>query len=59
MVTDAKKKAVAKFDAQHAYYISLKLYDSTDSDIIKQLNSVGNKQGYIKRLIREDIERSQ
>ena len=27
-----------------------------DADIIEKLNSVDNKQGYIKRLIREDAK---
>lgn len=30
---------------------------STDSDIISKLESVENKAGYIKKLIREDIEK--
>lgn len=30
---------------------------STESDIISKLESVDNKAGYIKRLIRDDIER--
>lgn len=30
---------------------------ATESDIISKLDSVDNKAGYIKRLIREDIER--
>lgn len=32
---------------------------TTDADIIEKLESVDNRMGYIKRLIREDIERSQ
>lgn len=35
--------------------IYLKLNTGTDSDIINRLNKQSNKQGYVKRLIREDI----
>lgn len=31
---------------------------NTDADILKRLEEVGNKQGYIKSLIRADIERN-
>ena len=57
MVSKAKLKAIAKYDAEHTRKISLKLNLVTDKDIFDRLDSVGNKQGYIKRLIREDIER--
>lgn len=35
--------------------IYLKLNTGTDNDIINRLNAQSNKQGYVKRLIREDI----
>ena len=35
--------------------INLRLNKNTDKDIINKLESVGNKQGYIKDLIRSDI----
>jgi hypothetical protein len=35
----------------------LKLNDRTDADILEWLSQVGNKQGYIKDLIRKDIAR--
>lgn len=35
--------------------IYLKLNTGSDNDIIKRLDSQQNKQGYVKRLIREDI----
>lgn len=37
--------------------VSVKLDPATDGDIIDKLESVQTKQGYIKRLIREDIMR--
>lgn len=56
MVSDAKKRCDARYDSTHTRQIKLKLNLKTDDDILKRLDSVGNKQGYIKRLIRNDIE---
>jgi len=36
----------------------LQLNIKTDTDILKKLEEVPNKQGYIKALIREDIAES-
>lgn len=55
MVSDAKKRANAKYDAGHTKQIKLKLNLETDKDILQKFNEVGNVQGYIKRLIRNDI----
>jgi len=54
-----KYKAQTKYDATHTTKITMKLNTTTDADIIKRLAEQGNKQGYIKRLIRQDIEMSQ
>lgn len=56
MTTEAKKKANARYDQAHTKQIILKLNKRTDDDILKRLDQVGNKQGYIKSLIRKDIE---
>ena len=56
MVSDARKRSNAKYDATHTKQIKLKLNLKTDDDVIKRLDEVGNKQGYIKGLIRNDIE---
>lgn len=45
----------ARYDAAHTTRISLKLNNGTDADILAHLAAQGNKQGYIKSLIREDI----
>ena len=45
----------ARYDRAHTTPVYLKLNNRTDADIIKHLASVGNKQGYIKNLIRADI----
>lgn len=48
----------ARYDAKHARRVSLKLNDKTDSDVLKKLDEVPSKQGYIKGLIRADIARA-
>lgn len=55
MTTQAQKKATAKYDAAHTKQVMLKFNLSTDADILDKLESVGNRQGYIKELIRKDI----
>lgn len=57
MATEAQKRANAKYDAANTRQILLKLNLKTDRDILEKLDSVGNRQGYIKRLIREDMSR--
>lgn len=42
-------------DRKNACTFSLKFFLRTDADIIEHLEQQGNKQGYIKRLIRADI----
>lgn len=55
VTSDAQLRASAKYDADHTTQIKLKLNDKTDADILTKLDSVDNKQGYIKSLIRQDI----
>ena len=52
----AQARASAKYDAKNCKGIYLKLNVKTDADIIARLEGVENRQGYIKELIREDIE---
>ncbi len=47
-----------RYDAEHCTQMILKLYDTSDADVIAALRASGNKQGYIKRLIREDIAKT-
>jgi hypothetical protein len=44
-----------RYDKEHCRGIYLKLNLRTDADVLKKLDSVPNKQGYIKDLIRRDI----
>lgn len=53
-----KKKYMpqARYDKQNTRQIRLKLNLKTDADILEKLSEVDNKQGYIKSLIRADID---
>lgn len=57
--SDAQLRAAAKYAASHTRKINLELLDTTDIDILAKLATVGNKQGYIKALIRADIAASE
>lgn len=57
MATEAQKRAVEKYDASHTRQIKLKLNLKTDADILHKLDSLDNKQGYIKESIREKMRR--
>ena len=52
-----KYTAQEKYDAKNTKQVKLKLNLTTDADILARFEQVGNVQGYIKRLIREDISR--
>ena len=55
--TDSQRKALEKYDAINTIQFKMKLNKKHDADIIERLNQSGNKQGYIKRLVREDIKK--
>ena len=57
MATEALKKAVRKYDAANTTQVHLKLNNKTDAEIIEHLNGKENVQGYIKKLIREDMKK--
>lgn len=48
-------KAIQKYDYSNCIKITFKFNIKTDFDIIDKLNQQENKQGYIKKLIRDDI----
>ena len=58
-VSEAQLRAQKKYDEAHTKRISLKLNTRTDVDIIRWLWGQKSMQGSIKRLIREEIERSE
>lgn len=45
----------ARYDAKNRIQFCLNLNRKTDADILEKLDKVENRQGYIKRLIREDL----
>ena len=55
--SQALLKAIRKYDDNNTIQFKMKLNKGTDADIIEKLESVPNKQGYIKKLIRNDIEK--
>lgn len=57
MATESQRRASAKYDAANTTSVRLKLNINTEMDIIERLEEVKNKNGYIKQLIREDINR--
>lgn len=55
MGTDAQKRASLKWEAENTVQVKLKLHKVNDADILARLEASGNKQGYIKALIKADI----
>ena len=51
-----RKEYLAAYDRENTKQIKLKLNRKTDLDIIEHLEQKKNTQGYIKELIRKDIE---
>lgn len=57
MTTEAQRRANRKYEAENTRQVHLKLNCRTDKDVLEKLDSVPNKQGYIKNLIRADLKR--
>lgn len=51
-----KMTAKERYDKANTKMYAIKVIKTTESDIIDKLESVPNKSGYIKSLIRKDIE---
>jgi len=58
-MSEAKVRANARYNAANTKQVALRLNTHTDADVLERLDSLEgeSKMGYIKRLIREDIER--
>ena len=52
----SRVKASVKYNEANVKQIKLNLNLKTDADIIQRLSESGNMQGYIKSLIRKDME---
>lgn len=55
MVTEAQKRATAKYQREKTVRKTVTFYPG-DVDLLAFLEKHGNISGYIKRLIREDME---
>ena len=49
-------KAAYEWDKKNTTMIAMKLQNRTDKDILDLFGSLSNRQGYIKRLIRDDLD---
>lgn len=56
MASEAQKRAAAKYAREKVRRKAVDFY-GTDADLLAWLDGQPNVQGYIKRLIREDMER--
>lgn len=54
-----QEQSYIKYRKKTLVQIPITLNRNTDSDILQKLDSVPNKQGYIKRLIRNDIAKAE
>ncbi|MCR5797638.1 MAG: hypothetical protein K6G63_06945 [Eubacterium sp.] len=52
------RRAVKKYDKENTRTFAFKFNKKNDSDIIEKLDTVHNRAGYIKELIRRDITSS-
>ena len=57
-LTDAKRRAIRKYDAKSTKQVHLKLNKVTDSKMISWLENKENVQGYIKDLVENDRKES-
>lgn len=55
----ADSKAKRDWIKANTTNITMKLNHRTDADILEKLATTENRTGYIKQLIRKDIERAQ
>lgn len=55
--TKAERKAISKYDEQNCKQYKIKLNKGTDEDIIEYLDTLENKQGFIKELVREHMKK--
>ena len=53
----ANVKASIKYDKENTIQVRFKLNKKTDADLINHLQNVDNKQGYLKDLIRKDMNK--
>ena len=54
---ESHRAASRKYDDASTKRLFIKLNMNTDADILEYLDGIGNKQGYIKTMIREDMKK--
>ena len=57
MASEAKIRANNKSNKLNTKMICVRLSYNTDADILKKLDEVDSKMGYIKELIRKDLKK--
>ena len=57
MPSESLKKAVRKYRDKNIKQCTFDLNLNTDKDIIDHLNQVKNRTGYLKKLIRDDMNK--
>lgn len=55
-ISDKKKISNKKYHDKNTTVYTFRCVHSTDADIVEKLNSLSNKAGYIKQLIRDDLK---
>ncbi|MDD6933118.1 MAG: hypothetical protein SOW23_06580 [Eubacteriales bacterium] len=58
-MSEKKLSPQAKFERDNCTRVSIKLVNTTDADILAHLAKLPNKQGYIKALIRADMNKNE
>jgi len=58
MVSDKRREYIAAWQKKNVRQIKFNFNLQTDADILAKLDSLENKQSYIRDLIRADIEKS-
>lgn len=56
MSTDAQKRASARYNARNTVQLAIRLNKATDADVIARIMEAPSKAGYIKALIRRDMD---
>lgn len=57
MTREAKARADAKWKKLNATRVTFRLYKNTDADLIEYLKTIDNKQGLIKQLLRDHMNK--
>ena len=55
MATEAQKRAREKYNKETYKFTTFKLNKTTEADLIEHLEAQPNKQGYIRSLIKKDM----